>query len=527
VCSARERGFAAQSTEPFFPEFISYIYVTEIFFITVPDIYLKPCSMQTHELERSSSSISHLKRVYTIIIGSILCFLIAQQFFVHLSTSKSKAYSTQINLAGKQRTYSQKIAKLSILYQQGKDSRADLMKNVKIWNEAYHDLLQGDEAKGIAPPVTAEILAELHMLDSFHDKVTSDVNCLLASSGDVQSGCLNSILSDTELFLVEMDKIVSIYEANGKQSIQSITNVEYTMTFIAILIVLLEVIFVFRPTSKLIQDQENSLRQKIKDLTDSINYAKKVQDTILPEHKKFADHFSEAFVLYMPKDIVAGDFYLIEQVRSLENITSGSAASDIVLFAVGDCTGHGVPGAMVSIICHNAMDKVIKEQKLTEPSDILDRVNELVQQAFSKGEGGISDGMDMSICCLNPVTRQLCWAGANIPLWIVRPGQDKTEVIELKPDKQPIGRYVTNKPFTKHTVELKENDSIYLFSDGYSYQFGGVNVKKITSRQLQQLLIDHGHEEMSTTKAALEAALKNWKGKLEQVDDITVIGLRF
>ena len=187
---------------------------------------------------------------------------------------------------------------------------------------------------------------------------------------------------------------------------------------------------------------------------------------------------------------------------------------------------YKIPGAMVSLICHNAIEKAVKELRLTDPASILNKVNELVRQAFSKEEVAIMDGMDISICCLNRSSRQLCWAGANIPLWILRTEGEQAEIIELKPDKQPIGRYVTNKPFTNHTIEVSQNDSIFLFSDGYSDQFGGDKGKKFMSRQLRKLLLDNCGKELSATKKILQSTLELWKGKHEQVDDITILGIR-
>jgi len=475
----------------------------------------------------TTTSIVHLKRLYTIIVVSILFFLAAQQYLLHLSISKSKAYSTQINSAGRQRMFSQRIARLSILYIQNKATHAELVKAVDDWNSEYETLLHGDNSKGIAPPANDGLYIELQKLHSSHTLITNDVTCLLNSNEPEQGICLESIQSDADRFMEQMEKVVTIYDTKGQQAIQDISRMEYLMTLIAVVVILLEVLFVFRPTRRIISQQEDSLQQKIKDLTDSITYAKKVQDTILPGPQKFSEHFPDSFVQYMPKDIVAGDFYLIEQLKEDPDDKTASDSSDILLFAVGDCTGHGVPGAMVSLICHNAMEKVIRDNQTTNPAEILNKVNGLVKEAFSRNNSEVLDGMDMSLCCLNRTTHELSWAGANIPLWIVRSTDDKTEVIELKPDKQPIGQFVTNKPFTGHTITLRKNDCIYLFSDGYSDQFGGESGKKFKSKQLQELLVNHNTQALASTRQALHKALESWKGKLEQVDDITVIGLRF
>ncbi|MES2131392.1 MAG: SpoIIE family protein phosphatase [Bacteroidota bacterium] len=476
----------------------------------------------------NSATIQQLKRLYTVIIISIISFLIAQQFLLHLSTSKSKAFAKQLNVAGRQRMLSQKIAKLSLLHEKDDMYTTELLNSLKAWNDDYHDLLYGNENRGIASMSSPDIFQRMLLVDFFHKRISEDVNRLI-KKGTNHKAAISSVLHYEKLFLLYMEEIVHMVEASAENSVDNITYIEYIMSMIAFLIILLEIYFVFKPTRSIIINQENELKQKIKDLTDSMVYAKKVQDTILPEQHTFLENFSESFVLYLPKDIIAGDFYLVESLTKGTdgvNVSSLNANDDVILFAVCDCTGHGIPGAMVSIICHNAIDKAVKELKLSDPAAILNKVNELVRKAFSKGESAIMDGMDVSICCLNRSTKKLCWAGANIPLWIVRNNPAKTEIIELKPDKQPIGRHVTNKPFTNHIIELRHNDSVYLFSDGYSDQFGGEKGKKFKSRQLQQLLIDNSSEDLSVTKKILHNTLKKWQGNHEQVDDITILGIR-
>jgi len=474
----------------------------------------------------TTTSIARLKRLYAIIVVSILFFLAMQQYLLHLSISKSKAYSTRLNSAGRQRMFSQRIAKLSLLYTLQKAGHNDLEQAINSWNNEYEMLLHGDKNKGIAPPSEDGISLELQKLSSAHTRITNDVNCLLSTTGAEREHCLESILLGSDEFMAQMEKVVSLYDTSSQQAIQNITRMEYLMTLVAVIVIFLEVLFVFRPTRRLIAEQEDALQQKIKDLTDSIIYAKKVQDTILPSPQKFSEHFPDSFVLYIPKDIVAGDFYLIEQMKEETGDGAVSDSSDMLLFAVGDCTGHGVPGAMVSLICHNAMEKAIREKNMTNPAEILNKVNELVKQAFSRNDSEVLDGMDMSLCCLNRATHELSWAGANIPLWIVRTTDNQTEVIELKPDKQPIGQFITDKPFTGHTIRLQKNDCIYLFSDGYSDQFGGESGKKFRRKQLRDLLVHHNSKTLASTRQALYTALEAWKGKQEQVDDITVIGLR-
>jgi serine phosphatase RsbU (regulator of sigma subunit) len=469
----------------------------------------------------SSKTLGQLKRLYLIIVVSVISFLIAQQCLIHYSTTKSKYYARQINVAGKQRMISQKIGRLCLQFQTDKGLHDSLQGVLADWNSDFDNLLNGNEAAGISAPPTEEIKMQLQQVETYHVSITEKVNGLLNGTSVNSTETVAEIMSSTDAFVPEMDHIVGMYETDAERSIDNITYLESVMTIIAILIILLEAYFIFRPTRKIILDQESNLKEKIREMTDSITYAKKVQETILPNQSAFSAHFSEAFVLYMPKDILAGDFYVMESLNVKRSVNA-----DFVLFAVGDCTGHGVPGAMVSIVCHNAIDKAIKELHLTNPADILNTANEIVKNTFSKGEQTIGDGMDISIGCLDKTTQQLTWAGANRPLWIVRSDERETQIIEIKPDKQPIGRFVSSKPFTAHQITLAKNDAVYMFSDGFSDQFGGINGKKFTSRELKRLLVENNGYDLERIHQTLKQAFDTWKGNLEQVDDVTIVGVR-
>jgi serine phosphatase RsbU (regulator of sigma subunit)/Tfp pilus assembly protein PilF len=261
----------------------------------------------------------------------------------------------------------------------------------------------------------------------------------------------------------------------------------------------------------IIEEQRNIVSEKNKAILDSINYAKRIQDAIIPDHDHFTGQFREAFVLFKPKDIVAGDFYWGKKLHE-----------HLLIFAVADCTGHGVPGALVSIICSNALNTTVNELLLTQPAKILDSVNTIVMGAFKKNNNEVRDGMDISICLLNTKTKQLQWAGANNPLWIIR----KQELMEYKADRQPIGEHVIPRPFTNHTIQLEDNDALYLFSDGYSDQFGGETNKKFKSANLKKLFLKIKDEPMNKQLVLVKEELMNWMGNNEQTDDICTIGIR-
>lgn len=266
----------------------------------------------------------------------------------------------------------------------------------------------------------------------------------------------------------------------------------------------------FRVTSKqkkIIELQKEIVVEQHKEISDSIQYAKRIQAAILPSSDRLNKSLGSGFVLFLPKDVVSGDFYWMEEKDGW------------VYFAVADCTGHGVPGAMVSVVCSNALSKALLEEDITQPAKILDRARELVIQRFARSDEQVMDGMDISLCALKG--KQLQWAGAHNPLWIIR----KNEVVEIKADKQPVGNYQMASPFTNHELELQSKDRIYLFSDGYQDQFGGEKGKKFRSKNLQDQFIALADRPITTQDQELEEVLNRWMGDHEQIDDICIIGL--
>ncbi|MEZ4722176.1 MAG: SpoIIE family protein phosphatase [Flavobacteriales bacterium] len=261
-----------------------------------------------------------------------------------------------------------------------------------------------------------------------------------------------------------------------------------------------------------IEHQKEIVEEKNKEITDSITYAKRIQEAILPPQKLVKEFLSNSFVLYKPKDIVAGDFYWMHP------------DGEWVYFAAADCTGHGVPGAMVSVICNNGLNRSVREFGLKEPDEILNKTRELVLQEFEKSEEEVKDGMDIALCALNAKERKLQYAGAQNPLWIIRNGA--TEVEEIKPDKQPIGQYAELRPFTNHDVELNEGDTVYIFSDGYADQFGGPKGKKFKYASFKELLVSVNHEPLENQRTIINERFEEWRGELEQIDDVCVIGVR-
>jgi serine phosphatase RsbU (regulator of sigma subunit) len=260
----------------------------------------------------------------------------------------------------------------------------------------------------------------------------------------------------------------------------------------------------------IITKQNKDLAIKNNEITDSINYARRIQKAILPPENKLKSFFDEMFVLYLPKDIIAGDFYWLEK------------KDDFIYFAVADCTGHGVPGAMVSVICNNALNRSLFEFNIIYPADILNKCRDIIIKEFEGSDEIIKDGMDISLGALNLKNLKLYWSGAHNPLVVIR----NEEWIEYKANKFPVGFYVENLPFVQHEIELKKDDLIYLFSDGYIDQFGGERGKKLKMKAFKGIIMQHHQQAVSIQKEMLKESFENWKNNYEQIDDVCVMGIK-
>ncbi len=285
------------------------------------------------------------------------------------------------------------------------------------------------------------------------------------------------------------------------------------------------------------QHQRHLVEEKNKEILDSITYAKRIQTAILPPMSMLKTILPNSFIFYKPKDIVAGDFYWLEKKHKK------------TMFAAADCAGHGVPGAMVSVVCNNALNRAVREYGYTNPSKILDKTREIVIQEFEKSDEEVKDGMDISLCVLNTKTNVLQWSGANNPLWIVKklesskvemlnntspseltalqPSNLPTfELIEYKADKQPIGKYAEQNAFKTNLIELQKGDTLYIFTDGYADQFGGEKGKKYTYKRLREKLLAIANKNDIEQKQILDVEFENWKGNGEQIDDVCLVGIK-
>lgn len=321
---------------------------------------------------------------------------------------------------------------------------------------------------------------------------------------------------EEQIQLLEKDKEVRNAE-NKRQKL-----VIYSVSGgLVLLFILSGVIFIAlqnnRKKNKIITEQKQEvekakhiIEERHKEQTDSINYAKRLQEAILPPTALLKKELPECFVIYQPKDIVAGDFYWMEKIDT------------IIFIAAADCTGHGVPGAMVSVVCSNALNRAVKEFGLRDTGKILDKVTDLVLETFEKSTTNVQDGMDISLLAFNTTTKQIQWSGANNPLWYISNGQ----VTEIKANKQPIGKYDNRKPFTAHNIHYTDNSVYYLFTDGFADQFGGPKGKKFTYRRLEETILSTSNLTMQEQENQLKLAFHLWKGTAEQIDDVTIIAIK-
>jgi ligand-binding sensor domain-containing protein/serine phosphatase RsbU (regulator of sigma subunit) len=272
-----------------------------------------------------------------------------------------------------------------------------------------------------------------------------------------------------------------------------------------------------------IAHQHNQLAENHKAVSDSINYAQRLQLAILPSKKVLHDELKNVFILYRPKEVVSGDFYWMEKGLDQED------GSNIVYFAVADCTGHGVPGALVSVVCCNALNRVVKEFQITNTGEILDKVNKLVIETFDKSGMDIHEGMDIALCAINWNNKTIEYSGARIPLNIISSNKDSSKIKHVIVEATPksIGKWKKEaKPFVTKTIQLHSGDYLFMSTDGLHDQFGGPKGEKFSAKQLQQLIINNLDKPLEEQKDIIENAFQEWKTGWDQVDDICVMGIK-
>ncbi len=313
----------------------------------------------------------------------------------------------------------------------------------------------------------------------------------------------------SEINLLQKEKEISAKEIKSKQLIQAALS-----GFLIVLFVLLAFVYriyiIKKKTNIELEEKNVKIELQKSEITKSIEYAKKIQDAMLPEEDLIAEVLYNSFLLYKPKDIVSGDFYLCVNDNKK------------IFLAVADCTGHGVPGALMSMIGGNILNKLISDKGLTEPTEILDQLNTELIHALKQNKKEGNDGMDIALCVIDFYAGTLKFAGAYRPLWMLR---DK-ELSEVKGSKFPIGGHQIHdeRHFKTHDLAIKKGDRFYIFTDGFADQFGGENGKKMTTKKLKEFFRNTHSDSIIHQGNRLSNFFETWKGDNEQLDDVCVIG---
>lgn len=263
-----------------------------------------------------------------------------------------------------------------------------------------------------------------------------------------------------------------------------------------------------------VKERTIELEEKNNAMIHSIQYASRLQNAMLPSEKMFEKYFSDYFILNRPKEIISGDFYWVNRVNGK------------LIFTIADCTGHGVPGAFISILGIMLLEQITSRDKVVEADEILNVLRERTSMAINRKKNGeeVKDGLDLSLCVFNTKERTLQFSGALDRIYRVR----NHLLDKIKPDNMPWNSHMDcDNPCTKHEIDVQPGDVYYLFTDGYPDQYGGEKSKKFTLKRLQDLLMKIYKKKMDKQKQILDETITRWQGSLEQIDDITVMGIRF
>ncbi|HEX7414143.1 MAG TPA: SpoIIE family protein phosphatase, partial [Bacteroidia bacterium] len=350
--------------------------------------------------------------------------------------------------------------------------------------------------------------AEMIALNELFNKANTNRKDNVAAQLAELATKYETVKKDKEISLLEKDKELNDTKLKAKDDEKS--QLERTITYFILALIGFTVLIVFVIRSNLLRRQANKLLLEQKDIIsqqkflveeknheiiDSITYAKRLQQAILPTVEAVQEQLPNSFIYYQPKDIVAGDFYWMHTTK------------EAVYIAAADCTGHGVPGAMVSVVCSNALNRAVKEFNLTDTGLILDKTRELVIETFEKSDKDVKDGMDISLLRINTTTKEIQWSGANNSLWYIL----NKELVEVKADKQPIGKYSEAMSFTTNSLSFHSPITFYLFSDGYADQFSPDD-KKLMKKKFKDIVLSIQNLSMQEQKNHLDKFHTDWKG---------------
>jgi len=265
----------------------------------------------------------------------------------------------------------------------------------------------------------------------------------------------------------------------------------------------------------LITDQRDIALKQKQEITDSIQYAQRIQEAVLPDKQLFENDINDYFILFKPKDIVSGDFYWMTKIEGK------------LIVVAADCTGHGVPGAFMSMLGVTFLNEIVNKDRVLQANEILNRLRNKVIESLHQKDRETKDGMDIALTVIDPSKNELQYAGAYNSMYLINSDNKDKQIEKIAADRMPIGIHLKmDKEFTNHVIHYKKGDVVFMFSDGYMDQFGGENGRKLKSKRFQELLLTVHEKPMAEQRNILDNFLAKWKGELEQLDDILIIGLK-
>jgi serine phosphatase RsbU (regulator of sigma subunit) len=372
------------------------------------------------------------------------------------------------------------------------------------------------------------ILAEILMKENRNAEAAKMLFDMIGERDSLAQSYQIEKLNELEVKFQSKEKDMKIKEAEAEKkekdaalSLQKSINERRKIFVFGLSIVGLLLLFLFlnlrktnqktQKANKEIARQKLIIEEKSEEITASIRYAERIQNAILPSHQILKDFFKDYFVLYLPKDIVAGDFYWTER------------KDNFIMFAAADCTGHGVPGAMMSVVCFNALNQAVREFSLVNPAEILNKTRELVLNTLSKNDQNVMDGMDISLSVIDLERNILHFSGANNSLYVFK--NASSELLKLKGNRYPIGFSHEMLPFTSETFHLDIGDRIFSTTDGFPDQFGGEQGKKYKTKNFEELLLSIQDLELSQQQNRLLTEFQQWKRDYDQTDDVCVFSI--
>ena len=477
------------------------------------------------------------RKVLLVVYGTMLLLSVALITWIHtgqLKTLKSQAYARMGGVTGtlSAQLDGGRVQRLLTKY----DSQGMLINNTQdAWYYILHETLRKSaEANGFEEPLYVlgfdRVKAELHFVVTsevtpvlrkpFSDPASSAIiEYLKADRIDAQRGVWGNDVVSFDAVRNDRGAITAVvYTRLPLNVLVNAANAKLRRNIgVAAVVFLIVGFFLFRSIGSMVQREEdarNHWQQRHEGISDSIAYAGKIQDALIPRAERYREMFSDHFVLNKPKDVVSGDFHWYHRISENE-----------CLVAAADCTGHGLPGAMMAAIGCSLLNELVVQHPHKDPAELLALLNERMVQALNQNGQriGAGDGMDVALCRVDRTQREVLFAGAFRPLYWMHDGQ----LTVINGDRKPIGgsQHDPKRKFAVHRVAYHPGDRLYLFSDGYVDQFGGPDRKKFMSARFNDMLVANHHLPMAKQAEVLERAFLDWKGANEQVDDICVLGL--